>query len=250
LASALVAACSPGARLAPADRLVADRALDYLESTEDEMGVDVLIVTQAFGELVGDARARAVVEARRVGARPEQLARYGVLLEVAKPPFLESSLAGVPLPTGIPDPSDTLEDGRVQSCVDRLLTCDVPPECIDYAELDAWGYVLTHQAVWLLIAEWLGCEVPVDVETLRHRYASRLVAETRFDPVPSDLFFERLAMLGHLGFAGELEAEWVQSLRDAQQPEGCFPVDATVRCHPHPTALALWSLAHAARVGR
>lgn len=215
------------------------------------MGMDVLAVVHSFGELADEPLAFEVVDARLEGIRPAERARFGRLLDVAKPPFPASTLEGVPPPTGRPEPSAALGDRRVQTCVEAMMECAVPPECLDYALLDSWGYVLTHQAVWLLFAGWLDCALPVDAEALRHRYAARLVAEARFDPAPSDLFFERLGVLGHLGFGGAIEPEWVTSLREAQQREGCFPVGGEgPSCHPHPTALALWTLVHAARAGQ
>jgi hypothetical protein len=104
---------------------------------------------------------------------------------------------------------------------------------------------LTHQAVWVLFARWLGCDVGLDVEDLRRRYAARLLVELRAEADPSDLFFERLAVLASLGFAGSIERSWLDALLASQQLEGCFPASADVPCHPHPTALALWALGHA-----
>jgi len=99
--------------------------------------------------------------------------------------------------------------------------------------------------VWLLFAHWTECGLDLDVEALRHRYAARLLAEARSDPEPSDLFFERLAVLGSLGFGAAIEARWLDVLHASQQAEGCFPASAEIPCHPHPTALALWALGHA-----
>lgn len=246
--SLALGACAPPG-LSPEDRARASRAVEYLATTDHEMGVDVVMILRSFGELADDRRAVEVAAARGTTLRPSELARYGVLLAMDTPPLAPSTLAAVPIPTDTPDPADTLDDDRVQTCVEAMMTCEVPAECVDYAYLDAWGYVLTHQAAWLLFAHWFGCEVRVDVEALRHRYAARIVAEARFDPRPSDLFFERLGVLGHLGFGGEIEPAWVDILRASQAPAGCFPVNDEVRCHPHPTALALWTVVHASRAG-
>lgn len=246
----MLTACAPEAGLSDRDRRIADDAVEYLRTTDDEMGIDVLVVLHAFGQLTGHEGALETAEARTDRIRPAELERFGALLEIEKPPLGARTLEEVTLPTETPDPGAALDDRRVQTCVEEMTECRVSPECLDYAMLDSWGYVLTHQAVWLIFAEWLGCDVPLDVDALRERYAARLVAEARFDPRPSDLFFERLAMLGQLGYEQEIEPEWVDALRASQDPAGCFPVDETVRCHPHPTALALWTLAHASRAGR
>lgn len=246
----LAAGCEPAPLLSPEDHRIAGDALEYLRTTEDELGLDALVFVQAYGDLTSDARAEDVVEARRADLRASDVERYGVLLDTAKPVFGASTLEGIPPPDDSPDPRATLDDDRVQRCVDAMVRCEIPPDCLDYAELRSWGYVLTHQAVWLLFAHWLECEQPLEEDALRHFYASRILAEARFDPTPSDLFFERLGVLGHLGFGAEIDPAWVDALRAAQSADGCFPANDEVRCHPHPTALALWTLAHAVVSGR
>jgi hypothetical protein len=136
------------------------------------------------------------------------------------------------------------------ACPIEALGCVLSDACRAFADLEASGGILTHQAVWLLFAHWRGCALPIDLEPRARRYAGRLLAEARADAVPSDLFCERLALLGHLGFGAAIEPRWIEALLAAQQPEGCFPASATVRCHPHPTALALWALAHSGRITR
>ena len=124
-----------------------------------------------------------------------------------------------------------------------MLSCSVSDACLEFATRDAWGKALTHQALWLLFAHWRGCALPVDADALRRRYAARLLAEARADGESSDLFFERLAMIGHLGYAAAIDPAWIETARASQQPQGCFPPAPSARCHPHSTALALWALA-------
>ncbi|MCB9596142.1 MAG: DUF4735 domain-containing protein [Sandaracinaceae bacterium] len=237
-----------GGEPARADRVgpAAHRALDYLEVTDAEMGVDVVIAMQIFGAVRDDARALEVAEARRDSPRPSDLERYGFLLDIDHPAFDAGTLDGLVPSATTPDPADVLEDGRVGICLEEVLACAVTAPCIDYLELDdRWGYVLTHQAVTLLFARWVGCDLDLDVEARRKTFAVNLVAEIRADPVPSDLFYERLAMLGHLGFASAMEPAWLESLLDSQDAQGCFPLGPELPCHPHPTGVALWALAHA-----
>jgi uncharacterized protein DUF4735 len=238
----VLSACAPEAGLSAEDQAIADGALEYLGTTEDEMGVDVLVILSSYGQLADDPRAFEIVDARRSTARPEDLALFGALIDIDKRAFEPSTLDGVAPPADTPDPAAV--DDRVQGCVLEMLSCTVSAECSAFAELDSWGYVLTHQAVWLLFAHWLGCAIPLDADALRHRYAARLVAEAAADPVPSDLFFERLGVLGHLGFGDAIDPAWLDALRASQEPTGCFPADDAVRCHPHPTVLALWALIH------
>ena len=168
-----------------------------------------------------------------------------MLLDVDKSLFPASTLDGIaPSPT-TPDPEDDLGDRRVVACLDEVLACAVGPECTDYLELDhRWGYVLTHQAVTLLFARWIGCPLDVDVDERRHTFAANLVAEMEADPTASDLAYERMAMLGHLGFAEAIDPAWIDALLDAQTPDGCFPLGPERPCHPHSTGVALWALAH------
>lgn len=239
---ALATACAP----AREPDAAATRALDYLETTSDELGVDVLVAAQVYAELSGDARADVVVEARLPDIRPSDLERYGGFLAIDKPVLAPRTLEGVPAPAGTPNPRMTLADDRDARCPEEMLSCSVGEGCLEYALLDGWGYVLTHQSLWLLLARWGGCELPpeIDVDARREELAARLVAETRAHPWAGDLFFERLAMLGHLGYASEITPAWVETLRASQRDEGCFPVDDVIDCHPHPTGLALWTLGH------
>lgn len=225
--------------------LAASRALDYLETTEDELGLDVVVAIQIYADRRDDARAAEVAERLRARLRPDDLARYGALLDVDKPAFAPGSLDGVAASATEPDPSDDLMDDRVVVCLDEAMTCEITDTCRGFVALeDRWGYVLTHQAVFLLFARWNGCEGSPDPEPRRHGFAANLVREMEVDPEPGDLAFERMAMIAHLGFAGAIEDRWIDALLDAQREEGCFEVAPGSGCHPHPTGLALWVLAH------
>ncbi len=227
-------------------RTAGRRALDWLATTDAEMGVDVLMAMQIYAALAHEPRALDVAAARHDAPGPSELERFGRLLELDKTPLDPGRLDEVAPSATTPNPADELTDDRVVECLDRVLSCEVTRECVDYVELDdRWGYVLTHQAVTLLVAHWIGCPLDVDVEERRRTFAANLVAETRADPRPSELYYERLAMLGHLGFASAIEPAWIDALLDAQTEEGCFPVRAGQPCHPHPTGVALWALAHA-----
>ncbi len=61
----------------------------------------------------------------------------------------------------------------------------------------------------------------------------------------ADLAFERMALLGHLGFPDAIDPVWLDSLVDAQQNDGCLPLGPGQPCHPHSTGVAVWALAHA-----
>jgi hypothetical protein len=228
-------------------------ALGYLATTTAEFGVDALVAVQIVGELTGDPRAEQVVVSRRPAMRPQDLERYGLLLEVPKPVLEGASLAGVqPSPT-TPDPGMLPPAGEpniLVTCLTEVLQCRLSETCRAFVELDdQWGYVLTHQAVWILFARWAGCPLPVDLESRRRTFGANLVKEIRADPGFSDLAAERLAMLGHLGFGREIEPAWISTLLAAQTAEGCWRPRADRPCHPHPTALALWALALARSAG-
>jgi hypothetical protein len=245
LAAAILAA-AVGAAAAKDDPGAAP-ALDYLRTTGDETGVDVLVAVEVYGELSGDPRAAGVVRAARRRMAPAETERFGALLGRAKPPFPPASAAELDAPPGAPSLGATDGDPRAGTCPVEALSCSVSDACLEFAARDTWGKTLTHQALWLVFARWGGCKLPVDVDALRRRYAARLLAEARADPKPSDLFFERLALLGHLGYGAAIEPAWIEAVRASQQPQGCFPASESVRCHPHPTALALWALGHQVR---
>lgn len=238
LCLAALAGCGPGR-----SEQAADRALDYLEGTDHELGTDVVLAVRIYAIERDDARAAGVSEALHGRLSEGELARYGSLLARQTPAFaaaeLDPRLAG---PTAGPDD----QDDRIAPCLDEVLACTISDACLDFASARGrGGYVLTHQAVWLLFAHWTACETPLDLDARRREIAADLAAEMALDPTPSDLAFERTAMLGHLGFAPAIETAWIDGMLDAQDASGCWLFDATVGCHPHPTALALWTLAHA-----
>jgi hypothetical protein len=220
-----------------------------------ELGVDALVFAAAAGELVKSEPAAALVAHRRKSLSDSDVGPFGKLLDLAKPPLAAASLDGVKASAGKPDPSMPMPVGDageslVERCLRGAVTCTPSPACDAFVQReDRWGYVLSHQGVALVIAHWAGCRPPFDVEAHRRRIAADLVAETRAFPHYGDLFVERLAILGHLGFAESYEPDWIASLRAAQQPSGCWPVVAGQPCSAHATALALLALAHAHRAG-
>ena len=234
---AAAAACAPAAARDPAAAL----ALEYLRTTKAETGVDVLVSVEVYGAWTGDPRAAEVVQQARARILPADLERYGALLGSVKPAFPDARASKLEPPITI-SPAADIPDDRSRTCPLEVLSCDASASCIEFASRDASGTALTHQALWLVFAHWRGCRLPIDVDGLRRRYAGRLLAEIRADPTPSDLFFERLALLATLGYASTIDPAWIEALRASQRPEGCFPADAAVACHPHPTALALWVL--------
>jgi hypothetical protein len=221
-------------------------ALDHLSTTDQEFGTDVVAAVQIYGELKGEPRASEVASSLRTRLRTSELERYPGLLDLPLPPLSPSTLEGL-TPSDYPvDPFDDLGDDRASRCLEELFTCAPTMECLDFVRLDhRWGYVLTHQAVWLLFAEWTGCATEIDVDERRHTFAVNLVEAMRVDPRPTDLAFERIALIGHLGFADAIDPAWLDAIVDAQEPDGCLPLGGGEPCHPHPTAVAVWALAHA-----
>jgi len=229
----------------------ADRALDYLETTPDEIGADVVAAVQIFGARTGDARATSLAGALRARLGPAELERYGPILDSGKPLLPAATLDGATPSATEPNPADA--DDRVSSCPEALISCAVPPECVELVtQDDRWGYVLTHQALWIVVDHWMECgasSAGIDILERRRTFGASLRRETEADAVVSDLYAERLAMLGELGFGSAIDPPWLDALVAAQEPDGCFPVNETVRCHPHPTGLALWALSHTAGLG-
>ncbi len=226
----------------------ASGALHYLAVTGDEFGLDVVIAVRIYGEAAGEHRAEAIARARQGTFSEAEQRLFAIPLGDRHPNYAAATLDGVTAPTGVPDPLQALDDDREQTCPMEALSCALSDPCLEYARMeDRWGYSLTHQALVYVFARWAECdlaELGLDVDARRAAIASRLVAEMRADPAAGDLAYERMAMLGHLGYASELRTEWIDALYLAQDPRGCFPVDALGPCHPHPTGLALWTLSH------
>lgn len=227
------------------------RAVDWLGATSFELGVDSLVMLEAAGQLTRDARTLDVVEARTLDVPASELATYGSLLGLPKPAFDGASLAGVDPNAGTPDPNmpaplDSTGGSLIETCLRAALDCKTPTECEAYANAeDRWGYVLTHQAVWLLFARWLACSTPVDLEARRRAIAASLVKEATVDVTTDDLGVERQALLGHLGFAESYDPGWLETLRSAEDPSGCFRAATDGECSTHTSALAVLALAHA-----
>lgn len=239
LALAALSACGPGR-----GELAAGRALDYLETTDHEAGADVALTVRIYAHERDDARALAVAEIIEARLSNGERARYGVLLELEPTTFPRTALDPSLASEAPPRPDD--EHDLIVPCLDEALACELSEACVDFAtERGRGGYVLTHQAVWLLFARWTGCEVSFDLDARRREIAADLAVEMTLHPAPNELAYERMAMLGQLGFAHAIQREWLDAMLDAQDESGCWPFDETVGCHPHPTAVALWTLAHA-----
>jgi hypothetical protein len=242
----LLTACSgPAARtVLPKETPPGPRAVEYLATTEDEMGIDVLLLVDVARERTASPVIEALVPRlqARVGRDREG---FTSLLGAPKPAFPAALGPLAPAPATAHRTHER-DDDRTRHCPAAMLTCTLEPECIAFLRDDdgAGATYLTHRALALLIARWQRCALPFDADIHRRAMAARLVAELEADPHPSDLFFERLAVLGDLGFAGHFDPAWVHILATAQHPDGCYPASSTAPCHPHPTALALWAMTH------
>ncbi|MDH5492858.1 MAG: DUF4735 domain-containing protein [Myxococcales bacterium] len=225
---------------------IANRALDYLWRTRDELGVDVVASLQIYAQARGNPRARRIAALRARGLPDSERRRYAKLLELPKPAFESAPLETRhqrPIPAQAWQERD---EDRSRSCPFEAARCALGSECREYLALPSeHGYVLTHQALTLLLSHWAGCELEgIDTRARREALGLAIHAELRGDAVPGDLFFERLAMLASLGYGASIEASWLRRLADAQGPTGCFPANPNQPCHPHPTGLALWTLSH------
>jgi hypothetical protein len=257
--SLLLPAALHGGERSPRFAEVLEPALDYLATTHDELGFDVVVLLELIAELTTEDRPEQVAARRLSGQSAEDLRDYGPLLGLAKPVLEPAAGAGRRLRRSrateslgtVPAEETSAIDASPAPCLVAALDCRLDLECRAYVEDErAVGLSLTHQAVWLLFVRWSGCSLEVDLEELHQRLAERLLAEQRADPVFSEVMLERLATLGHLGSARRLEPRWVATVLEARHPAGCWPVEIGGACHPHPTVLALWALAHADRAGR
>ncbi len=122
------------------------------------------------------------------------------------------------------------------------------------------GYVLTHQILAIQWARSLGCAVPTQWYARESALADRVLAELEADRAFSDLFAERVVVLGLVGKAGSLQGLWLEWLLQAQNPDGCWrSPQEKIRMHfrgytlvsdteeispTHTSSLAVCALAH------
>jgi uncharacterized protein DUF4735 len=228
------------------------RALGWLE-TAGELGVDTLVFAEAAGQVAEDSRASLLTTHRRGAIGADELAGYGKLLGRPKSAFPATSLDGVRPSDGEPEPTmpapQTASGGSlIETCLRAAVACNFPAECVTFASAaDRWGYVLAHQGTLLLLARWSGCSPPFEAEARRRSIGANLVKEASGASELDDLQLERLAVLGHLGFAQSYTPAWIEAVRAAQDDNGCWRVAPGQPCSAHATALALLVLAHAHR---
>lgn len=216
------------------------RAAAYLTRTEELVSVDVIVAMLVYAEVSRDdyVEERAM---RRLRLLPESaLAPFGVALGSDHSVVVEVTQVLETLGEE-PNPRFALSDDRDQLCPLAALACETSAECDEYSGGAFWGYALTHQALELVFEHWAECAAAP--EPRASRLAARLRAEARFDPEPSDLMSERMAMLGQLGYAREIQSDWIDALLASQAPSGAFLWAAEDEAHPHPTGMALWAFA-------
>ena len=113
-------------------------------------------------------------------------------------------------------------------------------------------YDLTHQYLALLYMRQNGCLSAADEKGLG-QVARAIAEEQREDPVFSDLWAERVAVLLYGDERGLVETPWLETLLAKQEPSGAwsdpkFPKRFYgIPENPHTTVLAVWALAEHSR---
>lgn len=135
-------------------------------------------------------------------------------------------------------------------------TCGTPQFPTDWAQKvhdflgqdDPEHYVATHAGIALATLAERGCTLP-DWESLRDQVVTTLQKDVLTPFAANDVDIEAMVVLALLGRADLIQPAWVQSVLDAQQPDGSWaqsPPKATVPGpvggHWHTTFLALWLL--------
>lgn len=236
-----------------------DAPLAFLLNTPAEFGVDVALLLRVVGQITGDSRASEIAEIRRLGFPESEIGRLAPLFAADLPilPPAETpveALPEAPLPPA-PSPASrrTLdgEQARAGTCLERAAACELGSGCIAWAsDPEASGLEMTHQAAWLVFVRWRGCSAGLDLDALGARLAGRLLGELAVDSTYSETHLERLATLGQLGYADRFQPAWIRTVLEARTQQGCWGGTVGAPCHPHPTVLALWTLALAERAHR
>eukprot|EP00058_Branchiostoma_floridae_P014660 XP_002600148.1 hypothetical protein BRAFLDRAFT_66656 [Branchiostoma floridae] len=120
--------------------------------------------------------------------------------------------------------------------------CTVTDECWRFVTADgATGYTITHQLLWTILGEHVGCKENINafasregvwegVESIQQHLCTKILREaevlaTSGPPEPEqDLFLEQGVVCGMLGFRDFIRRDWLQKVLSWQRPEGCFGI--------------------------
>ena len=216
------------------------------------VGPEAVVALYRYADALEDEDQRAVAlgtAASRASLLPEDVsASYGAAFAT---PMRPEAFVVTERDWGATDPDFLLDGDHDQRCPLEALSCELSPECEDYLGESTWGYSLTHQALTLVFV--YECDAGDPWQEARRRVASRLAHAHRADPAPSDLAFERVAMLAELGAefrTNEETTAWWAMVSAVQNADGGFPWDGAGESHAHTTAVALWALSVSATRAR
>ncbi|KAI8512433.1 hypothetical protein Bbelb_090720 [Branchiostoma belcheri] len=118
--------------------------------------------------------------------------------------------------------------------------CTVTDECWRFVTADgATGYTITHQLLWTILGEHVGCKENINafasregvwegVESIQQHLCTKILREAEVlaysgPPEPEqDLFLEQGVVCGMLGFRDFIRRDWLRKVLSWQRPEGCF----------------------------
>ena len=152
-----------------------------------------------------------------------------------------------------PHPIDQL----VSAVADCATDADAATRLWSFLDEHHSDYLLTHQVLFSLWAEELGCGLPASARARRDALLSQVHSALRDNPTYSDLFVEQMAVLQLAGREAWVESEWIDTLVSHQSRDGSWesPVEHTTLSYKgrtieqvldpvHVTTLAISALAH------
>ncbi|KAI8512446.1 hypothetical protein Bbelb_090850 [Branchiostoma belcheri] len=122
----------------------------------------------------------------------------------------------------------------------KEIRCTITERCWNLVTIpDTSGYVITHQLLYTVLAEHVGCTNELNsyarqkgflegVPGMQRGLCSSILSQAEFlagngPPQPEqDLFMEQAVVCGMLGYTNFLRPDWLQKVMTWQRPEGCF----------------------------